>query len=129
MKPDGFLEALVNVMIDVWGVASVLPAFDEPGHEVRFSVASALGRTAEPAAVNALIEALEDEHERVRWEAAWSLGRIGDGESGCRTLIEALQDSSQDVRWFSSWSLRTITGRRHRAGLRSVDGVVEQPGR
>ena len=109
VKPDGFLEALVNVMIDVWGVSSVLPALDEPGHEVRFSVASALGRSGEPAAVTALIEALEDEHERVRWEAAWSLGRIGDG-AAVPHLIEALQDTSQDVRWFSSWSLRTITG-------------------
>ncbi len=109
VKPDGFLEALVNVMIDVWGVVSVLPALDEPGHEVRFSVVSALGRTSEPAVVTALIEALEDEHERVRWEAAWSLGRIGDGRA-VPHLIEALQDTSQDVRWFSSWSLRTITG-------------------
>ncbi len=109
VKPDGFLEALVNVMIDVWGVASVLPALDEPGHEVRFSVASALGDTADPAAVPALVEALEDEHDRVRWEAAWSLGRIGD-PAAVSALIEALQDTSQDVRWFSSWSLRTITG-------------------
>ena len=109
VKPDGFLEALVNVMIDVWGVASVLPALDEPGHEVRFSVVSALGSTGEPAVVTALIEALEDEHERVRWEAAWSLGRIGDA-TAVPHLIEALQDTSQDVRWFSSWSLRTITG-------------------
>ncbi len=109
VKPDGFLEALVNVMIDVWGVASVLPALDEPGHEVRFSVASALGDTAEAAAVPALVEALGDEHERVRWEAAWSLGRIGD-PAAVSALIEALRDSSQDVRWFSSWSLRTITG-------------------
>lgn len=109
VKPDGFLEALVNVMIDVWGVASVLPALDEPGHEVRFSVVSALGSTGEPSVVTALIEALEDEHERVRWEAAWSLGRIGDA-TAVPHLIEALQDTSQDVRWFSSWSLRTITG-------------------
>ncbi len=109
VKPDGFLEALVNVMIDVWGVASVLPALDEPGHEVRFSVVSALGSTGEPAVVTALIEALEDAHERVRWEAAWSLGRIGDA-TAVPHLIEALQDTSQDVRWFSSWSLRTITG-------------------
>ena len=109
VKPDGFLEALVNVMIDVWGVESVLPALDEPGHEVRFSVVSALGSTGEPSVVTALIEALEDEHERVRWEAAWSLGRIGDA-TAVPHLIEALQDTSQDVRWFSSWSLRTITG-------------------
>lgn len=109
VKPDGFIEALVNVMIDVWGVASVLPALDEPGHEVRFSVTSALGDTADPAAVPALIEALEDEHDRVRWEAAWSLGRIGD-PAAVSALIEAIQDPSQDVRWFSSWSLRAITG-------------------
>ena len=109
VKPDGFLEALSNVMIDVWGVESVLPALDEPGHEVRFSVASALGSTADPTAVPALVEALADEHDRVRWEAAWSLGRIGDS-AAVPHLIEALQDSSQDVRWFSSWSLRTITG-------------------
>ncbi len=109
VKPDGFLEALGHVMIDVWGVESVLPALDEPGHEVRFSVVSALGHTGDPVAVPALIEALTDEHDRVRWEAAWSLGRIGEG-SAVPHLIEALQDSSQDVRWFSSWSLRTITG-------------------
>ena len=109
VKPDGFLDALVNVMIEVWGVASVLPALDEPGHEVRLSVVSALGDSDSASAVRALVEALEDEHERVRWEAAWSLGRIGDPVA-VSALIEALQDSSQDVRWFSSWSLRTITG-------------------
>ena len=109
VQPDGFLEALCHAMIDAWGVASVLPALEEPSAAIRYSTAAALGAEADPAAVPALVEGLGDEHDRVRWEAAWSLGLIGDRRA-LPDLIEALKDPSQDVRWFASWSLRTITG-------------------
>ncbi len=109
VRPDGFIEALGNAMIDAWGVASVLPSLEEPSAAIRYSIAAALGTVGDPAAVPALVEVLEDEHDRVRWEAAWSLGLIGDRRA-VPDLIEALKDPSQDVRWFASWSLRAITG-------------------
>jgi HEAT repeat protein len=44
----------------------------------RWKAADALGRIADPAALDALIDTLWDEDEWVRTKAAWALGRIGD---------------------------------------------------
>lgn len=44
----------------------------------RWKAAEALGRMADPAATNALIDTLWDDDARVRLKAAWALGRIGD---------------------------------------------------
>lgn len=56
------------------------------------------------AAVPALISALSDCHEHVRWEAARVLGRIHD-PSSARALIKALDDRNVDVRWAAANSL------------------------
>jgi HEAT repeat protein len=44
----------------------------------RWKAAEALGRMAEPQAVDELISTLWDDDARVRLKAAWALGRIGD---------------------------------------------------
>ena len=44
----------------------------------RWKAAEALGRIADPAAVDDLISTLWDDDERVRHKAAWALGQIGD---------------------------------------------------
>jgi len=53
------------------------------------SAAVALGNSGDPAAVPALIQALEDEETLVRGHAAWALGRLG-GEEARRALEGAL---------------------------------------
>jgi HEAT repeat protein len=44
----------------------------------RWKAAEALGRTGDPAAVDALVDTLWDDDARVRLKVAWALGRIGD---------------------------------------------------
>ncbi|MGH6718054.1 MAG: HEAT repeat domain-containing protein, partial [Alphaproteobacteria bacterium] len=56
-----------------------------------------------------LIAALADTDDAVRWQAAWSLGRLGDG-GAVGPLIDVLGDRKPDVRWFATWSLAEITG-------------------
>jgi HEAT repeat protein len=99
---------------------------------------AAQGMLWDPQATPAFIQALQDEEEDVRWEAAWALGEIGDPqatpaliqalqdenwrvrEAAARTLgqigdpqatpalIQALQDEEEDVRWEAAWALGEI---------------------
>jgi len=54
---------------------------------LRRNAAVALGNTSDPAAVPALVRALNGEPALVRGHAAWALGRIG-GEPAMRALRE-----------------------------------------
>jgi len=106
----GFVDSVARVMAETWGIDAVLPSLFEAEPSIRASVAKLLGDIGDAAVAPDLIEVLEyDDDDRARWEAAWSLGRIGD-EQAIPALIDALNDTSEDVRWFSSWSLRTLTG-------------------
>lgn len=62
----------------------------------------AMGKRAVPA----LVEALRDPKSPhlLRWEAAKSLGEIGDPEAA-PALVEALEDQEFDVRWLSAKGL------------------------
>ena len=109
-RSNGFARALAEVMVSAWGVESVVPSVHVAEVPVRADIASLLGDLDDPVVVPDLIDVLAlDEDDRVRREAAWSLGRLGD-RSAIEALIEGLRDPSDDVRWFSSWSLREITG-------------------
>lgn len=109
-RPNGFARALAEVMVSAWGVESVIPSVHVAEVPVRADIASLLGDLDDPVVVPDLMDVLAlDDSERVRREAAWSLGRLGD-QIAIDALIEGLQDPSDDVRWFSSWSLREITG-------------------
>lgn len=109
-QPGGLVDSLARVFHQTWGIETLVPSLFEHEPVIRSSVAKYLGDVGDPSVTPDLIEVLiYDDDERARWEAAWSLGRLGD-EQAIPSLIEALQDSSDDVRWFSSWSLRTITG-------------------
>ncbi len=106
----GFVESVARVMAETWGISSIVPSLYENEPTIRASVAKLLGDVGDSDVAPDLIDVLEfDDSERARWEAAWSLGRIGN-EQAIPALIEALNDTSDDVRWFSSWSLRNITG-------------------
>ncbi len=56
------------------------------------------------AALPSLIVALKDKNDLVRWEAAKTLGEIGDPESA-PALVKALEDKDFDVRWLAAEGL------------------------
>jgi HEAT repeat protein len=62
------------------------------------------------AAVPALIGALHDPDEHVRWEAAKALGQISDS-SAAPALVEALLDPNFGVRWLAAEGLITMRRR------------------
>ncbi len=65
----------------------------------RYKAAEALGKRADPAAVDALIRCLQDEDWRVRQKAAWALGAIGDPRAlqPLRRLMKDPYDGVQDM--------------------------------
>jgi HEAT repeat protein len=60
-----------------------------------------------PKAVPALVEALSSNDEHIRWEAAKSLGQIGD-PTATQILIKALDDKVFEVRWLAAEGLASI---------------------
>ncbi|MEM2908722.1 MAG: HEAT repeat domain-containing protein, partial [Candidatus Bilamarchaeaceae archaeon] len=70
--------------------------------EERNGAAIALGKIGDARAVPALIDALKDKNEDVRYGAAWALGEIaekgGDCSAAVPALIDALKDEKRDVR-------------------------------
>ncbi len=73
---------------------------------VHSEVASALARVGEPA-VSGLLEMLQDKEWTVRWQAAHTLGRIGDTRA-VPALVDALQDKEWTVRYYTAYSLGWI---------------------
>jgi HEAT repeat protein len=59
----------------------------------RVEAAKALAEFADPASADALLEALEDPVDEVRWQAAGALAKIGDPRA-VRPLLEVLQRES-----------------------------------
>jgi epoxyqueuosine reductase len=107
-------SANANLAHDLMPHLPGLLALDDDAFSVRFSksavkrtkrrgllrnVAVVLGNTRNPAAVPALIRALESEHEPlVRSHAAWALGQVG-GAIGRRALDQArIRDDDPAVR-------------------------------
>ena len=129
-------QRLVEALGGAWAVEQLLLAFRAPRTvALRVPLADALGRTGSPAAAEALMAAMpaasvdlrvrivralarlnepapvraamSDPHGRVRAQAAWALGRLGDGES--EGLLEAaLCDSAPWVRANSAAALRRL---------------------
>jgi hypothetical protein len=58
-------------------------------------------------AVKPLVKVLASKREWVRWEAAKTLGQIGD-PAAVQALIEALEDKMFDVRWLAAEGLIAI---------------------
>jgi HEAT repeat protein len=58
-------------------------------------------------AVAALVKALKDRNQTVRWESAKALGQIRDPES-IDALVDALRDRLFDVRWLAAEALTGI---------------------
>jgi HEAT repeat protein len=58
-------------------------------------------------AVKPLVKALASKREWVRWEAAKTLGQIGD-PAAVQALVKALEDKMFDVRWLAAEGLISI---------------------
>ena len=56
--------------------------------------------------IEELIQALEDDDEDIRWDAAFALRDIG--ERAVPALIQALQDDDEIVRYHAAYALRDI---------------------
>jgi len=65
----------------------------------RWKAAEMLGRMADPAAIDALIDTLWDDDARVRQKAAWALGRIGDmrAYAPLQRLYRIENESAQEI--------------------------------
>jgi HEAT repeat protein len=79
---------------------------------LRAQAARALGRARSTAAVDGLLEALQDSSEKVRWNAAEALGLIGHEGAVAQVLVAhllaALKDRAQSVREHAAEALGGI---------------------
>ncbi len=133
-------QRLVEALGGAWAVAPLLHAFRAPRTvALRVPLADALGRTGSPAAAEALAAAMpaaslelrvrivralarlgegeavraamSDPHARVRAQAAWALGRLGDPQAS--GLLEAgMSDGAPWVRANCAAALRRLAGNR-----------------
>jgi HEAT repeat protein len=133
-------QRLVEALGGAWAEEPLLAAFRAPRTvALRVPLADALGHTGAPAAAEALTAAMpaasvdlrvrivralarlgrpepvraamSDPHERVRAQAAWALGRLGD-EQASKLLEAAMIDSAPRVRANSAAALRRLGDRR-----------------
>jgi len=97
---------------DVEGLIKVLKDEDSAARDEDRAkeAAEALGEIGE-LAVEPLIEALKGEGIRVRWDAAWALGMIGDARA-IEALTQALEDKSQALQIVAKLALVEILQRK-----------------
>ncbi|MGI9500585.1 MAG: HEAT repeat domain-containing protein [Geminicoccaceae bacterium] len=97
-------------------VAAVTDFLNDNSHHVRWSAAWSLARfgPGAEAALQELVDALEDEHAKVRASAAAALGRVGSShheELVSEALSKAMNDESALVRSRAAAALRSIRAR------------------
>jgi HEAT repeat protein len=90
--------------------ALLVSALDDQNGEVRFAVREALVAQGDVAAGPA-ITALDSPSDRVRWQAAWTLGRLA-AEGAVARLLQAIEDPDPVVRRESAVALGRITAAR-----------------
>jgi len=90
-----------------------LARLEDENEGIRWQAAESLGRLGDPAAVDALIDALWDDEAPVRIKAAWALGRIGDPRA-LRPLQQLYRIENENVREIVERAIADI--RRHMSG-------------
>jgi len=78
--------------------------------EERVDMTHALGETRSLAALDELINALEDPSFEVRQEAAWALGRMKNGRA-IEPLRKVLSDPEYNIQPHAAWALGELTAR------------------
>ncbi len=77
------------------GLIMMLDELLEGSFQTRWEIAKALGDMRDPAATNALVKALEDEEQDVRWLAAVALAQLG--RPALKALMMALTDRVDSI--------------------------------
>ncbi|HYE34770.1 NACHT domain-containing protein [Methylocaldum sp.] len=77
---------------------------DHDDWEMHRAAAWALGELKDPRTLDALLQALGDEKQDVRWAAASALGQLKDPRT-LDALLQALGDEKEDVRWAAARAL------------------------
>src|SRR5438094_9371748 len=109
-------------------LADGLGAVADPDDATREEAAQALIKLADPAATDALIEALQDDYWSVRMHASHALARIG-GSRVVEALIPMLGDSIKECRDGAVDDFAAIgaaAGERLAAALRDQRGGVPE---
>jgi len=87
-----------------------LARLEDDNEGVRWKAAESLGRLGDPAAVDALIDALWDDVAPVRIKAAWALGVIGDPRA-LRPLQQLYRIENENVREIIETAMERIKAR------------------
>ena len=95
--PAGMLPAITQFLVEALRGGSELPP--ERAREALVAIG--------PAAVPALLVALRDPADEVRWEAAKALGQLRHPEAAV-ALVAALTDSHGGVRWLAAEALAAL---------------------
>jgi lysophospholipase L1-like esterase len=93
---------------------------------VRRAAALALARLRDPRANEALLRALADPEEGVRWEAARALASIGVNESDVPAIGAALASPDPFIRGFAAWIIGEL-GTRARVSLPALVTAQNDP--
>jgi HEAT repeat protein len=101
---------------------SLLTDLGSEDGQVRVRARKSLVAIGGPA-VKPLVKALTNKREWCRWEAAKTLGQIGDA-GATRALIKALDDKMFDVRWLAAEGLIAI-GREALVPL--LEALIDHP--
>ena len=79
-------------------VPGLIRALSNRDPAVQYEAVEALGNIGDPAATDALMDALTgDQYSGIRWKAAEALGKIG--APAVLPLIQALKNPDEDIRW------------------------------
>ncbi|MDD1706235.1 MAG: HEAT repeat domain-containing protein [Methanoregulaceae archaeon] len=99
--------ASVKKMTERRDVPGLIRALRNRDPAVQYEAVEALGKIGDPAATEALIEALTgDQYSGIRWKAAEALGKIG--APAVPGLIRALKNPDDDIRWKAAVTLGEI---------------------
>ncbi|MFX0194820.1 MAG: HEAT repeat domain-containing protein, partial [Candidatus Hodarchaeota archaeon] len=96
------------------------PLLGYKNDEIRERTLRALGRIGDPAAVQSLIQALNDPVPFVRWGATVGLGFLGRPEAIKPLISLALCDGDRNLRWRAVEALGDIGNKRAVRPLRRI---------
>jgi HEAT repeat protein len=108
-KDPQIAPAAATALVELGAVAvgPLAAVARDPRDHSRWTALAALGRVADPRALEPLLAALTDQSDVVRKAAATALGTIGERRA-VEPLIAALTDQSEDVRGAAQGALGTI---------------------
>jgi HEAT repeat protein len=124
-KPDMFQKLIEDDKVshgnaDQATIHALITALSDDDGQARQRARWDLIDIGEPA-VPPLIKALVDKRERVRWQAAKALSKIGSAAAG-PALVRALEDKSFGVRWLAAEGLIAL---RHQGLVPLLEALVD----